>query len=60
MGLCNAIEKSYAKNEENLPMKFRFMQAFPTKMPRKLWDAQIPAGLKELRVIFATHIATVT
>ena len=39
---------SYAKNEENLSVKFRFMQTFPTKAPRNLWDALLPAGLKGL------------
>ena len=48
MEFYNAIEKSYAKNEENLSMKIYFMQTFPTKALQNLWDAYIPAGLKEL------------
>ena len=48
VGLFNAIEKSYAENEENLTLKFRCMENFPTKEPRNLWDVLIPAGLKGL------------
>ena len=48
MVLTNAIEKSHAKNEENLSMKFRFMQTFLTYTHQNLWDAEIPARLKLL------------
>ena len=44
--LCNAIEKSLTKNEENLLMQVRFMQTFLTYAPRNLLDAQIPAGFE--------------
>ena len=37
--LCNANEISCAKIEENVSMKFRFMQAFLAKAPKNLWDA---------------------
>ena len=39
VGICIVIEIAYAKSEENLFMKLQFMQTFPTKAPRNLWDA---------------------
>ena len=43
------LESLMYKNWENLYVKFRFMQTFPTKAPLILWDAEIPASLKGLK-----------
>ena len=50
MVLCNIVEKSHAKNGENLSMKFQLMETFLTHVAQNLWDAYISAGLKGLRL----------
>ena len=49
MVLRNIVEKSHAKNGENLSIKFQLMETFLTYVPQNLWDAKIPAGSKGLR-----------